>query len=167
MRRAGAAAAVLALGLIASAAKASDVQGWSRLAGKDEMTDAIAEGARFQKGDDRLVLFCRQEDGAKHFIVRWLTEYKLGRGGLREVVYRFDQQRPFTETWYYTPRNVESGLATLFMDPGRRFARRLLDSHASQMLFRIKSREGELHDIAVPLDDTARDLIRPALDTCS
>ncbi len=53
------------------------------------------------------------------------------------------------------------------MDPSRRFARRLLDSGAKRMVFRIKSRDGDIHDIAVPLDDAARGLIRPALDICS
>ena len=149
-------------------ARAAGFDGWTPFKLKDPVTDAAIEGAQFKQGDDTLMFRCLQRDGARTFSARWITEYKLGRGGPRSVTYRFDQQRPISEDWTYTSREASAGPAvTIWVDPARRFARRVLESGASLMLFRLSSRDGDIHDISVPLDNAARAMIRPALDVCS
>ena len=142
-------------------ARAED--GWRASHSVDAVTDAVRDGAVYETGGDQFLVACTQnKTGPCRFWIAVRTDAHLGRRSVRNLTYRVGDESPTTSRWDYTPREA----APSWPLEDRHLVQRLLNGKADRLVLRLELHDGGSHDVLVPIDDKARELMSVTLATC-
>jgi hypothetical protein len=153
-----------AAAVLCGPARAADGPAWRPYHEADPITDADRQGAIWEDGEDAVLVVCTHQKGGgrRRFWVQVKTGAHLGRGGVRALTYRVGDEAPTTSRWEYFPRWAYPSWPM----EDRHLVERIVDHKAETVVFRLAGQDRITHDVSVPVDAAARDLMAATLAAC-
>ena len=162
MRRGLAWGGLLAAMLLAPAAAYAE-DGWHAFHAVDPVTDQVREGASFTAGADRFLVVCtHNKTGPDRFWITVQTDSHLGRKSTRKLIYRVGDEPATTSNWDYMPRQASPSWPL----EDKHIVQRLLKGGDTRLVLRLGVYDGGVHDVTVPVDAQARELMTRTLSAC-
>lgn len=155
----------LTLAMLAGAAMAAEAPAWTPFHSVDPVTDQTRDGLAYEDGEDSLRVVCTHQkelSARQRFWIEVKTGAALGRANRRNLTYRVGDEPATTSRWDYTPRAASPSWPL----EDRHLVERIVDHKAERVVFRLSTYDGLVHDVTVPVDAAARELMAQTIARC-